>query len=191
MHSTFRSTLKLAFVSVASATMLALPAPAETTAASAGSFDFGTFTRPTSGGEFVEVNLHDALLKFAARIAANDEPEVAKLIADLQAVHVRVIGIDDGNRDELTKRIAALHDDLTTRGWHKVVTAQQKRQNVGVFMKFGADETVEGIVVTAIDGGNEAVFVNVAGNIRPEQLLVLGERLGIDPLRRAAKAAGV
>ena len=38
--------------------------------------------------------------------------------------------------------------------------------------------------MVVIDGGKQAVFVNVVGDIKPEQLSMLGETLHIDPLKK-------
>jgi len=62
--------------------------------------------------------------------------------------------------------------------------AQQRDQNVGVYLKTRDKDTVQGLVVVAMDGNNAAVFVNVVGDIKPEQLSMLGERLHIDPLKK-------
>jgi hypothetical protein len=39
----------------------------------------------------------------------------------------------------------------------------------------------------ALDGNKEAVFVNVVGDIKPDQLSMLGDRLHIDPLKKLGK----
>ncbi len=81
-----------------------------------------------------------------------------------------------------------MRTELETKGWDRVVTVQEKQQDVGVYLKQGKTDAIEGIVVTVIDGDKEAVFVNVVGDIRPEKIAVLGERLNIDPLKKAGAA---
>src|SRR5947209_8587182 len=51
-----------------------------------GYVDFGTLPAPTSGGEFVEVNVKNNLISMMARLAEKKEPEVAELLRHLQAV---------------------------------------------------------------------------------------------------------
>jgi len=56
---------------------------------------------------------------------------------------------------------------------------------VGVFVKMREDESIDGVVVTVIDRSDDkAVFVNVVGNITPEQISALGEGLNIEPLAK-------
>ena len=51
----------------------------------------------------------------------------------------------------------------------------------------GAD-AVEGLVVTVIEGNREAVLINIVGDIKPDKIAVIGERLDIEPLKKAGEA---
>jgi len=54
---------------------------------------------------------------------------------------------------------------------------------VAVFVKTNEREGIDGIVVTVLDPNEkQAVFVNVVGDIKPEQIAALGKNLHIDPL---------
>lgn len=153
-----------------------------------GQVDFGTFVPSAHGGQFVEVNVKSTLLALAARLTEKQEPEVADLLRNLKSVRVNVVGVDDANRAELTARLKKVRAELEAKGWDRIVTVQEKDQDVGVYLKQRNAEVIEGIVVTVIDGDKEAVFVNVVGDIRPEKLAVLGERLNIDPLKKIGGA---
>jgi hypothetical protein len=153
-------------------------------APASGFVDFGKFAAPSSGGEFVEVNVKSNLISMVARLAKASEPEVADVLKGLHAVRVNVIGLDDKNRAEVQERIAKVRAELEAKGWERVVTAQKKGDDVGVFVKTRADEAVEGVVVTVLQGDREAVLVNVVGDIQPEKLAVIGERFDIEPLKK-------
>jgi hypothetical protein len=62
------------------------------------------------------------------------------------------------------------------------VTAVEKNQDVGIFLKTKDAKTVEGVCVTVLDH-NQVVLVNVVGNIQPEKLAVVGERFDVEPLK--------
>src|SRR5437879_3740255 len=70
-----------------------------------GAVDFGKFSPPSSGREFVEVNIGSNLISMVARLGKNSEPEIADALQGLQGIHVNVIGQDDTNRAELQKRV--------------------------------------------------------------------------------------
>src|SRR6266446_1727517 len=153
-----------------------------------GQIDFGKFSPPGAGGEFVEVNLSSSLISLAARFVEKEEPEVARLLNSVQLVRVNVIGLDDENRAELEKRTQKIRKELEGKGWERIVTAQKQDQNVGVYLKTQGKDTVQGIVVLVTEGKRQAVFINIVGDIKPEQLALLGEKLHIDPLKKAGRA---
>src|SRR5688572_27066987 len=153
-------------------------------AAAPGYVDIGKF-KPAEGCQFVEVNLHAPLLKFASVFVDNEEPEVATLIRTIKHVRVNVVGYDESTRAETTDRVEGVRRELEAQGWTQMVTVKQAEdaENVAVFVKMGTDDSVEGLVVTVIDSGKkEVVFVNLVGNIKPEQIATIGKRLNIDPL---------
>jgi hypothetical protein len=153
-----------------------------------GFVDFGKFTAPASGGEFVEVNIKADLIAMVARLAEKNEPEAAELLRGLQMVRVNVIALDDENRAEVQKRVARIRSELDGHGWERVVTSQKKDEDVGIFMKMRGSEAVEGLVITVIDGNKEAVFVNIVGDIKPEKIAMVGQRLNIEPLKKIGGA---
>lgn len=166
-------------IALTSATLLTLAARSET-----GSVDFGTFTPPRSGGQFVEINLKSNLLAMAGRLAQKDEPEAAEMLKSIQSVHVRVIGLDDDNRTKTVEQIGRIRDQLEKEGWEKNVTVKDEGNDVSIHTKLRGTEAVEGIVVTVLDGKNQAVLVNVVGDLRPEKLVALGEQFDIEPLKQ-------
>jgi hypothetical protein len=148
-----------------------------------GQVDFGTFSPPRDG-EFVEVNLSSSLISMAARVVEKQEPEVAQLLNGLQLVSVHVIGLNDQNRSELQSRSQKIRKDLDSKGWEQVVTVDKDEQKVRIYLKTQNKESVQGLVVMVMDGTKHAVFINVVGDIKPEKLADLGERLNIDPLKK-------
>jgi hypothetical protein len=184
MKHVIRDTLALAVLSAFAGVGLCADNPP------AGYVDFGTFSPPASGGEFVEVHIKSNLISMVARLAEKSEPDVAELVRGLQLIRVNVIGLDDGNRAEMEKRVKKIRRDLDAGGWERVVTAQKKDQDVGVYLKTRGAEAVEGVVVTVIDGGREAVLVNIVGDIKPDKIALIGERMNIEPLKKIGKAIG-
>ena len=153
-----------------------------------GQVDFGKFSASDSAGQFVEVNLSGGLISLAARLVEKQEPEVAKLLNGLQLVHVNVIGLDANNRDGLEKRVQHIRKELDGKGWQCVVTAQKQEKDVSVFLKMRDKDAVQGLAVVAMDGKERAIFVNIVGDIHPEQLSLLGEKLHLDPLKKLGRS---
>jgi len=141
---------------------------------------------PSAKGEFVEVNLSPALLKFAARIAKHQEPDAAEIVGDLRRIRVNVVSLDDGNRADIVAKIESVRRKLEQDGWTPMVTVREKNggDNVSVHARQKNDDVIEGLVVTVIDGKGEAVFVNIVGNISADKIGTLAEKYDIEPLRK-------
>ena len=148
-----------------------------------GQVDFGAFAPGSSGKEFVEVNITSSLISMACKFVEKEDADIAKVLGGLQSIRVNVIGLDDSNRTEIVERAQKVRKDLDGKGWDRIVTAQQQSQDVSVYLKTRNKDTVEGLVVVVLDGKNEAVFVNVVGDIKPEQVSMLGEKFHIEPLK--------
>ena len=148
-----------------------------------GEVDFGEFTPPHSGGEFVEVNIGSNLIALAAHIIPKKQAEVAKLLNNLQLVRVNVIGLDPENRNDLKSRAEKIQKSLKSQGWERIVTAQEKGQDVGVHIKMRGKDSILGVAVIVLDK-DQAVFVNIVGDVTPDQIALVGEQLNIAPLKK-------
>ena len=154
----------------------------------AGYVDFGKFSPPSAGGEFVEVHINSNLISMASRLAERHEPEIADLLHGLQLIRVNVIGLNKENRVDVEKRVKTIRSELDAQGWERVVTAQKNGEDVGVYVKTRGEEAVQGLVVMVLGDKKEAVLVNIVGDIKPEKLAVIGERFNIEPLKKAGRA---
>jgi len=158
--------------------LLALPAMAQEDALKAfpGYVDFGElnsmFGEPT-----VQIAVGASLLNLVGSLSAQDDPEAAELFKKLNGVRVNVYD----NHAMPEGAVAFVKDTsskLSTLGWESVVTVNSADEQVRVFMKLN-DNSVEGITVMALEE-DEAVFVNVIGNIRPEELQRVMDNFDVD-----------
>ena len=152
-----------------------------------GQVDFGTFS-PASGAEFAEINVTSSLIGLVCSLVEHKDAELSQLLKGLHQVRVNVVGMNDENRADLEKRAEGICNQLDKKGWERVVRVQQQDKNVRVYLKTQNKDTVQGLVVMAVDGNKQAVFVNVVGDIKPSQLSFLGEKLHIDPLKEIGRA---
>jgi len=151
-----------------------------------GEVDFTGIAEPGQNAEYVDIHLGHNLIALAARLVDKQQPEAARLLRSVQLVHLNVVGVADENRDAMQKRVHEFRSQLEKNGWVRVVTVRQKGgEDVGIFVKTHGDESVEGVVVTVLDGKEEAVLINIVGDIKPEQIAAVGEALNIDPLKQA------
>ncbi len=169
--------------SLALLTLLVTFATSAAAKSHSGQVDFSSFI-PTESGRVVQITVGPVLLKFAAMVASFEDPEAAKLLRSIKHVRVNVVELDKSNRADAASKIADVRAHLKSGGWEPTVQVREKNQQeeVDVYIKLGSDDTIEGIVVTVIDDNKEAVFVNVVGRIKAEQIAALCDSLDIDAL---------
>jgi Trp operon repressor len=164
---------------------LCLPAQAE----QPGRVDFGKFTPPGQGNEFVDVHVRSNLLALAAKLVEKEQPDAAELLRSVELVQVYVVGLTEDNREELLQRVQKIRQDLDGRGWERNVSVQGKKgEDVGIYTQTRGGEALAGVAVTVVDP-QHVVLINVVGDIRPEQIAALGESLNINPLKEIGAAA--
>ena len=152
-----------------------------------GLVDFGKFTKPTNG-ELVEINLGSDMISMALQLAGQSQPDFTEALSGLHSIRVSVVGLDDQNREEVTTRMNKVRDGLDARGWQPIVKVQEKKDDVGIYLKTRGKDAIEGVVVTVLEGRKQAVFINVVGDIKMDKLAALGEKLNIGALKKAAEA---
>jgi Domain of unknown function (DUF4252) len=136
-------------------------------------FDFGRI--PGLPDEpVVQIDMSPMLLGFASETARVTDPATADLLASLRGLRLRVYhSIED------VDAVAEYMDDASRRleraSWQQVVRVRDDA-DVRIYMQ--ADEGAVTGVTAMIVGDGEAVFINVAGSITPQQLARVASRFG-------------
>lgn len=130
----------------------------------------------------VEVFLKGPLLKLCREAVRNDEPELAEMLDGVQYVRVQVFPLDRRSSEEVSRKTGEIAKNLEKKGWEVAVRVRERDENVFVYILPGKDDKIEGLVVMAVEDGEEAAFINIVGTIDPEQLGRVGRNLDIDDL---------
>jgi hypothetical protein len=133
-----------------------------------------------ASGDCVEVNLSSHLLSMASRATANTEPDAADLLKGIRQLKVNIISLDDSNREAATTRIQEIREGLGKDGWERMVSIRSdKAENVDIHVRSQGADSVEGLVVTIVDKGKQAVVLFIDGTVKPEQVAKIAARFHI------------
>jgi hypothetical protein len=152
-----------------------------------GYFDFGDLTVFEKGDEVTEVFLESNILNMVAAITEDEEPELSAMLNGLKLVKVNVFKVSDKNEAAITNRINELNKKLTTRRWDRIVRSRGGNEIVNIYIKTSGKSAINGLVVTTINKGGEAVFVNIVGNIDLKKISKLGAKFDIPSLDKIDK----
>ena len=141
-----------------------------------------SFERFQDAERTVEVFIKGPLLKFVSKAAAIDDPELAVLLDNLVLIKVNVFSIDDKDTEQVLSIINNITERIDRNKWELMVRAKEPDEHVEVYTLFGDDDNLTGLVVMAVEDRDEAVFVNIVGNIDPTQLGKLSNKFNIPEL---------
>jgi len=125
------------------------------------------------------------MLGLVSKFIGEDEPELRSLLASLKLVRVRVYAITAESESRLLDAGSKTARTLDKQGWERVVRVRDEGDNVDVYFKPSSQaEWIDGALVIAFGEDDEAVFVNIVGTIKPEDVSRLSEHMDIDGLDR-------
>lgn len=153
-----------------------------------GSVDASRFVPADLEGGRVTVELKGALLGIAKQFAAKSEPETRDVLNGLDEVRVNVIDLRKNDPKAITQRFQDGRRSLESSGWARIVSVQENGDDVAIHVKTRGEESILGLCISVLGKDQEAVFVNLVGNIKPESLSKLGDKLEIPGIKQAAAA---
>ncbi len=129
----------------------------------------------------IEVNIRGALLNLVAEASKYEDPDLADMLRQLKVIQVR--GFDLSRADDtLLSQSTELGRQLEADGWETVVRVRDDGEHVQMYL-LATGESIDGMVVLATDEfEDEAIFVNIVGEIRPDQIGRIGRKFNLGVL---------
>jgi Domain of unknown function (DUF4252) len=157
--------------------VLAVPAIAQEDALKGlpGYVDFGGL-QGVYGEPVVMINLGGSILKFVGSMAKED-PEASALLENLKGVRINVYSVD-GNTEAALQKVSQVKNMLSDSQWEPIVQVNEEGEQAQIFVKFSGD-VMEGLTVMAVDS-EEAVFINIIGQLDPSKLSQVMENFDVD-----------
>lgn len=126
----------------------------------------------------LEVNVRGALLRMVAEASKYEDPELSEMLYGLRSIQIRGFDVR-GRQDTFRQRSSEFGKRLEAQGWETVVRVRDEGEQVHMYLLTRNDE-IDGVVVLAVDEyDEEAVFVNIVGNIDPEQIGRIGRKFNL------------
>jgi hypothetical protein len=147
----------------------ATKAPAEDVKKLAGYVEFDA--SKLWGQEEPKVNLFvdQALLTVLIGAMKEDQPELAELLQDVKLIQVQVLRGQGTPEGRSLEKVSELIKGLKERqGWNPIVSVTENGKNVDILLKTQNDVIVG--LALFVAGGGEFVFINIAGEFKPETL---------------------
>lgn len=128
---------------------------------------FGDAVEPT-----LEVLLEGPLLRLLAGASGEEGSGFEEMLASLKLIRINAFPIAEGAEDVAAK-FEALSTQLAEGGWSRIVRVKEDEETVNIFMLTNED-VIQGLVVLAA-ASEEAIFVNIVGDVNPDLLSMLGD----------------
>lgn len=130
----------------------------------------------------IEVNLRNPLLKMVA-LAADDDPELAGIISDLEGIRVLIGPLEGLDPEAVRLALRSAADRLDRQNWQSIIRVRDDEEEIYIYaMEKGGE--IQGLTILMLDD-EEATLVNLVGTIHPEDLTGLGRGLDLPQLERA------
>jgi len=152
-----------------------------------GYFDFGDLTVFEKGDGVTEVFLESNIIKMVASATEEQEPELSLMLYGLKLIKVNVFEVSNKNEKGIRERIDETDKKLVSQKWDRIVRTREGKEAVNVYIKTLDKSNISGLVVTTVGNDDQAVFVNIVGNIDLKKIGKLGAKFDIPTLDKISK----
>lgn len=142
-----------------------------------GFVDFGEMNS-IYGEPKVNISIGGTLLNFVGAMAENDDPKTAAIFSKLKGIRVSVYNTEDVGAGAALDQVSHVKGLLQSSDWDPVVQVNDEGEQVQIFMKMNGNN-VDGMTLMAVDD-EEAVFINVIGQLDPHELSQVMDNFDID-----------
>ena len=129
----------------------------------------------------VRINIGEKLLHFVAKMDQEQDKDTAEMLSKLKAVRVEVYKINN-NTGPAIALIDKVTRNLQSRNWEPIVIVTDDNNRVRIFVKLNND-VIDGLVLMSVGNDHnddEAVFINIIGQIDPSQVARVTKALNVN-----------
>ncbi|MFZ5515644.1 MAG: DUF4252 domain-containing protein [Candidatus Zhuqueibacterota bacterium] len=147
-----------------------------------GYVDFSEIKFPVNAEESVEVTMKGPILKFVANVAHEEDRSLSRVLGKLLLIRINTFSVENSDLNILHNSIKKMESKLEGDKWEKIVRVTKRDERVNVFVKNTRENRIDGLVIMAVDDDDEAVFINIVGELDWESVEKIGHKFDIDHL---------
>ncbi len=130
----------------------------------------------------IEVNLNHNMIKLISGFLKEEDPDLYDMMINLQLVRIQVFARTSRIEETFSALAAQTAEALDKKDWERIVRVSEDDEEIYVYVKPSEDyEWIQGLVVLAMED-DEAVFVNIVGDIKPEDVSRIGTHFNVEEL---------
>lgn len=160
------------------------PAAAQDLSGEPGFIDFSQQATLTDDNLDIHISVKDPLIKLVAEGTRATDPDLADVLAQLRAVEVHVYEVPVDQQSKIRSEISGRAKELEAAGWTQAITIRMKGARGHVFLRL-VDGKPQGLAAMYTGDEDEAVFVNIVGQIDASQIGRLATKFDLDVLGQA------
>lgn len=139
----------------------------------------GSLRRVIGHEPTIEVNVEGALLRLVAEASRYEDPDLANMLRRLEGVFVRGFDISESSAGRAREQASVIGRELEKVGWTTIVSINEHDEYVRMFARMQRDEIVGMVVMVVDEGGREAIFLNIVGDVDPEEIGRIGSKFRV------------
>jgi hypothetical protein len=127
---------------------------------------------PDSASEVQDIDLSDILKSVAADSKGSGDEDLAKVLEMVRSIRVKGFSVGEKDDKAIGKAVDRITADLKDKGWKRLIYLKDGDEVMSVSTRY-QDEDLVGLMVVAYEPGEEALFVNVVGDLDLPTLMKL------------------
>ena len=130
----------------------------------------------------VEVFLKGSLLVIAREAVRDEDPELGDLLSKISYVRVQVFPVEETTASVLKDKTREVAKQLEKKGWEMTVRVREEGEQVLIYLLPGKKDEIQGLVVMVVEDDEDAVFINVVGDISPAEIGRIGRAFHLNSM---------
>ena len=142
-----------------------------------GYFDIDSIAPEGSLDGSDEIVIHKRMIQIVSRSLRSENPETSDLLKDLDLIRVNTWDPSEGVLEAIRDSLKSKTEGLAKDGWERLAQFREDDEEVVLYGRYIEDE-VKGLFLFLADG-SELMCINIVGPLDLENLVRIGDAMGI------------